>query len=401
MDAETAREDAGFARLTAPVTAADVDAHDAAATAFFAKHRNRADVRRLAREAPARPAPDLPVASDAGLPGRAAESGRRSVEVPPRLDEKRASRRAWYRENAAAERARHRRFRTEYPDRVREYQRRYREKDPARARAASRRTTSAWRDRNAAAARAAGREQAARRRAADPDLNRRYYHSNIEAERARSRDNARLRRRLEALGLPPRRIQRVFADERRANDTAATEFFTRPRAARERQDLELERSATPYARLAKAESRRRLRGEHIDPTELEHLRAAGRADARRRVWVAVLPDLVRTFIQRNHARIREEIRLDDVARRISGKPDRDAATELARRIRTEAFAAVAAELIPGNESEHLGELHALMFPRYTANIERDNAASRAEARIVEAQRILAVVTATTGPSLAR
>ncbi len=70
-----------------------------------------------------------------------------------------------------------------------------------------------------------GDEVRARRRA--------YYWANREKQlEAQRRWRAREKRRIE-LGLPPRRLHRVSAPDRRANAAAAEEFFTRTRTSRE------------------------------------------------------------------------------------------------------------------------------------------------------------------------
>jgi hypothetical protein len=301
----------------------------------------------------------------------------------------RARGRAWYAEHCEQERERARQFRREHPDKVREYQQRYRDRHPERAVEVTRRASQKWRDRNALIVRARGREVAAERRAADPDMQRRYYHANLDQERARSREASRLRSRLRQLGLPLRRLHRVYAEEKRANAAAADEFFSRRRTREQQRDIELERDATPEARRHILETRFRVQG-IASAVQLEETQEANAIAHERVAWRAALPVLIRSFARTNRDRIREEIRLDSVARQYSGKPAYDTAVELARRIRIECFVAIAHDLVPDHDPIRLGRLHATMFPRHTAATSQA-LADDARRREAEAQRLIALI----------
>ncbi len=293
------------------------------------------------------------------------ESMRRTLAARRERDARRAQGRAWYHEHRDQERERHRRFRAEHPEKVRGYQERYRAKHPERAAEQSRAGTTRWRDRNADIVRETNRLAARERRRADPDLERRKYQEDIEAQRARSRENARRRRRLEVLGLPARRIHVVYAAQKRANQAAADAFFATRRTARQIRDLHLEKDRAPYTRLAKADARRTAIGAAPSPLELE-LNAARDIDAELALWKRLLPAIVTRFTERHRDRIREEIRMDSIARQLAGKPAYDVAAELARRVRAEAFQDAAKHLVPDGDRARLQRLYGVMFPRQEA-----------------------------------
>lgn len=292
------------------------------------------------------------------------ESMRRAYQARRRVQARRAQGRAWYAEHRDSERERHRKFRAEHPGKIHEYQQRYRERHPGRLADQARRASMKWRDRNADTLRAVQREAAAQRRRDDPDLHRRYYQSNLEKERLRSRMDARQRRRRERLGLPPRRIHQVFAEEKRANSAVADQFFTRRRTAPEIRDLLLERDAAPYARLARAEARRAARGLPASPDAAD-LRATVAAEVEQRVWAKLLPGMIHRYIERNRARISEEIRMDSIARQRLGKPPYDPTAELAQRMSTALWEHLSGELVPTREPERLHRLAKLLRPRDT------------------------------------
>ncbi len=284
--------------------------------------------------------------------------------------------RARYHEHREEQLARHRQLREDHPDKVREYRDRYRAKHPERVVEQSRRASERWRDVNADAVRAANRVAAEKRRQQDPDYQRRAYHRDVDAQRARSRTNSRRRSRLKELGLPPRRTHAVYADQKRANQRAADAFFSVRRTAAQKRDLQLEMRA-PYTRLMRAESHRATVGGDASSLE-ERLNAARDIDAERALWEHVLPGLVTRFTEKHRDRIREEIRLDSVARHIAGKPAYDTAIELARRIRAEAFLDAVQHLAPDHDPARLRRLHQMMFPRNNAR-QAQPAAERIEA----------------------
>lgn len=279
-----------------------------------------------------------------------------------RVETRRARGRAWYQEHKEQERERHRRFRAEHPDKIHLYRQRFRERHPERLAEQARRGSMRWRDRNAEQVRATGREEAARRKAADPDIYRRYYWANVDEQRARGREAGRRRRRLAQLGLPPRRIHTVYAADKRANDAAADAFFAARRTAQGKRDLLLERDSAPWARLAKMEARRALRGD----SESARARAnweALRREGERKVWERVLPDMAREYARRNTSRIKEEIRMDSIARRQIGKPPYELDAELNKRLCAGAFADAVKNLMPHGDEEQRRRLYDAMFPR--------------------------------------
>ncbi|WP_448255961.1 hypothetical protein [Microbacterium aurum] len=290
------------------------------------------------------------------------DSMRRARLARRKVEARRERGRAWYREHRDQERERARRFRAEHPDKIHQYQQRFRERHPDRVTEQSRRASMRWRDKDAEAVRARQREEAARRREADPNIHRRYYHENLEQQRARSRDGARRRRRLQQLGLPPRRIHRVFANEKRVNEAAADTFFSQRRTAQQKRDLLLERDAPPHARLARADGRRRARAGE-PPSEPIDLASATAIDMERQIWMRVLPDIVTDFLRRNRNRIQEEVRMDSIARQQMGKPPYDLTVELARRLRVEVFMDALKRLVPDGDSERRRRLAETMFPR--------------------------------------
>lgn len=258
-------------------------------------------------------------------------------------DTRNAKARAKYKENPAPERERGRRFRQEHPDKVAEYARRYKEKHPDRVADQSRRATQKWRDRNAPQQREKQRTAAAEKRAADPDKFRSWYQANLERERERSREAARLRSRLKALGLPPRKITRVYAADRRANDTEAERFFSRRRTASQRAALRQEMRTEP--RLPSA-APRTLTREYMKPASQAELAdwvrgaalaRAGKSPQERRA-------MFHEYLQKNGARLRDEITLDSRARMARGAPPLDIEKEMSSRAAAELGEAESARL---------------------------------------------------------
>jgi len=234
--------------------------------------------------------------------------------------------RAKYREDPEPHRERGRRFRLEHPEKVAEYQRRYRDKHPDRVADQSRRATQKWRDTNALTAREKDRSAAASRREANPDQFRDWYNANLERERARSRDASRLRSRLKALGLPPRKMTKVYAADKRANTAAADKFFERRRSAAD--VAAARRPSMPHDAALRAGAK-----ERFEPTP-PHLLAAWARDsalARARLTVDQRRDLFAGYLVKHGAQLREEIRMDSRARVLRGAPPLDAERELRSR----------------------------------------------------------------------
>ena len=266
------------------------------------------------------------------------ESMRRAEVRKKALEHRRERGREWYAEHREQQRARARQFRQEHPEKVREYQARFRERHPERAAEQGRRATQKWRDSRAEVVREKERATAAERRRDDPDAFKRWYQANLEQQRERGREAARLRSRLKKLGLPPRRIQRVYANDRRANDRAGEEFFARERAADEvaRLRREGEYRRPTAAQLAVIQARQRVMSQ-------SELRIAGQ-QLQDRLRAAKARELARAFFPQVHAyvanthggRIRRQVEQDSIARQVRGVEPYDVEEELQRRVRREA-----------------------------------------------------------------
>ena len=265
-------------------------------------------------------------------------SMRRQAVHARRRKTKNAKARVWYAENREQARARSAAFRQEHPETVRQYQRTYKERHPERYRANAAEARRRYVDKNAETVREKGRLAAARHREANPEALRERYNNNLEAERARSRKVARRRRRLEKLGLPPRRIQRVYAGDRRANAAAADEFFARVRSVKERgriaADLPYEASNIP---ASVGQARRAYFNApdpmpEVSPRILALNRLKVQMDRQTQEVLQERPRLLDTHRHRHEARIREEIRMDSIARQLRGRPPLEAGIELERRL---------------------------------------------------------------------
>lgn len=265
-------------------------------------------------------------------------SMRRQAERARRKKVKNAKARIWYAENREQARARSAAFRQEHPEKVRQYQRTYKERHPERYRANAAEARRRYVDKNAETVRGKGRFAAARHREANPEALRERYNNNLEAERARSREGARRRRRLEKLGLPPRRIQRVYAGDRRANTAAANEFFGRERSVKERGRIAAE---LPYEASNIPASVERARRAYfnapdpmpeVSPRMLALNRLKVQVDRQTQDVLQGRPKLLDTHRHRHEARLREEIRMDSIARQLRGRPPLEAGTELERRL---------------------------------------------------------------------
>lgn len=348
----------------------DEDPRRAARRRYYAKYRDRQldSVRQWKRENPER----------ARQLNR--DSMRRQALRRKAVEARRAAGRAWYAEHREEERARARQFRRDHPEKVREYQRRFRERHPERAAEQARRGSERWRDRHAETVRAKQRSTAAERRADDPDDFRRWYQSNIERERARGREASRLRSRLKKLGLPPRKIRRVYAEERRANVAAGDSFFSRRRSAAEKRQLGNESfdvmPAPHYALDARARYIERMRARPMSADELrtsaERVQAQLRVARLRERASELLPGAVRQVEESSAAaRVRNEVRMDAVARRLRGGPALDEAAEVSRRVHAEAVARVANQIAQskresgsrgGSDADQVARLLRASFP---------------------------------------
>ncbi|SBS71900.1 hypothetical protein [uncultured Microbacterium sp.] len=288
------------------------------------------------------------------------ESMRRAAERKAAAEQRRARGRAWYAQHRAQERARSRAFRRDHPERVREYRRRYIDRHPDRAATAARQASQAWRDRNPDATRRQQRDAARKRRDDDPDGYRRWYRQNLERQRARGREASRLRTRLKQLGLPPRQIHHVYANEKRANDTRADNFFTTRRNAAQKQALRHELDPLAHTRVAILSARDRITGTapEASSSELERESALKREW---QAWLHALPTLIGGYENRHRARIAEEVRMDSVARTTFGRAPYDLPAETARRLRADAFRHAAAHLVPTGDRDKLARLHRLVY----------------------------------------
>lgn len=241
----------------------------------------------------------------AAAAARQAEAARRRQAAAERRKARRATP-----EGREAARAATARYRERHPERVREYMAGWRERNRDRIREQS----AAWRDarpgRDAGRVRTAEQEAERERRrrereAADPGLG--------DRRRAAARDRYRLKARLERLGLPPRTVKPAPARQVRADRAAADEFFARRWSAADRERIQWQYVATPPERLA---------GWDRYTASIR----AGRG-----------PGPVAEYLRAHGARLREEARMDSVARVLAGKPALDVEEEVRRRAEAEAW----------------------------------------------------------------
>lgn len=264
--------------------------------------------------------------------------------------------------NPEPERARLRTFHEQHPERAREYQRRFKERHPERAAEQARRGTQAWRDRNADLVRAKGRAASTQRKIDDPDSFRRFYLANLERERERGRRASQLRSRLKKLGLPPRSVHRVYAEQKRSNAAAADLFFTKRRSVPHRTAIDLERPEN-RAYLNDAVGGRTPR-ELLARWDEQTARLQARFDVDER-----LPEILQQNPARQMARIREEVRMDSTARQLRGAPPLEENSEASRRFIRELIEEHfpdrhAAQLVWERAAQHLQEqrIRAATFP---------------------------------------
>lgn len=298
------------------------------------------------------------------------ESMRRAAVRKKAIQRRRERGRAWYAEHRDQERARARRFRQEHPDKVREYQARFRERHPERAAEQGRRASQKWRDGKADTVRAMQRVAAAERREEDPDAFRRWYQANLEQQRERGRDASRRRSRLKKLGLPPRRIQRVYANDRRANERAGDEFFGVRRTAADVARLRAEvMSSFRWPTAAQLARHRMVLQARQRVMSQDELRVAGQ-QLQDRLRAAKARDLARAFfpevaahVARTHSdRLRREIEMDSIARRVRGTEPYDVEEELQRRVHQNAGARVIAIAKRSVDEEQMKRLVKASFP---------------------------------------
>lgn len=284
------------------------------------------------------------------------ESAKRQTQRRRQRQKKNAHAREWYAENREIALERGRRFREEHPDKIREYQRRYKERHPERARRIGREGAQRHRDANADAIRERQRVAAAVQRKEKPNAHKEWYEKNLERQRARSRETARLGRRLKKLGLPPSRVHKLYAEQRRAQDAAADEYFARRRSVAERGAIAAETVDGFGLNIPKAVARSRrvaLRDQVMPleqdprawrvsgdlPPEVIEWRRARDLQALKESHDrfvekirAERPQILEHHRQRNEARLREEIRLDSIARELRGLPPHDLEQEMQARV---------------------------------------------------------------------
>lgn len=216
-------------------------------------------------------------------------------------------------------------------ERQREYGRRYFERHPERKLESGRQSAARWRDANPDEARARNRQASAENREKDPERYRRWYEANLERERARGRETSRRRNRLQQLGLPPRRVPRAFAADKRANANAAEAFFGRDWSSEAatiarkeapqllaRQRFLASRDPVPPELIARFKATTNTIREGYEEFELQRR----------------LPEIIERRGPLHAYAVREEVRMDQVARKINGKPPLDTEHEIKVRIAT-------------------------------------------------------------------
>jgi len=148
-------------------------------------------------------------------------------------------------------------------------------------------------------------------RLSDPEA--RDKHNQEQNERRRRE------RRRHQLGLPPRRAHRATINEREANGSAAHAFFSRRRGAGE---IRLLREGQAEVRAAASLASDALWGQEL----AARIRADATGPARA---AAAVNELLATEVG---TRLREEVKMDSIARRVRGaEPYPDAGAEVRRR----------------------------------------------------------------------
>ena len=171
-----------------------------------------------------------------------------------------------------------------------------------------------WRDQQPEKHARAMRDWQQRNRESLSEYQRRYRAENPEAYEktlAATRERQKVQRRVKALGLPPPKKVRVKARDRRANESAAQEFFERDRAA---------------------STRKRVMSEYVplDEAVLAGWRSRSALARRRDAQLSRFQRQLATGAPRVRE-IREEVRMDAVARRLRGD-SLDAPAELRQRV---------------------------------------------------------------------
>ena len=227
---------------------------------------------------------------------QSAEKKRRAREV--------ARVREWSKQNPEKRRAARERYKAANPEKYREAQREYyhRNQEAIRARRDAARTPEQVR----AGARRDYEKRDRSKPAKPPSPEQRERH------KAQEREKKRVERALARAGLPPRRLQRVLAFEKRNNAAAADEFFARRRTVKEVAQIGRQDGPTPQALLEgftemNARLRERLLFRRaVDTHQLAHA-----------------------------TRLHRDVLLDSRAREIAGKPPYDTLLEVRRRAANE------------------------------------------------------------------
>jgi hypothetical protein len=244
---------------------------------------------------------------------------RLKIEKAHRASE-RARVRQWAAANPGRDHERKRAWNEQNPERVREQKRNYYHRNQEQRQHAAREQNTQRRqdpglreqERHYQAARQHLRNAQQNERRSSPEARQKH---NVEQNERRRRN-----RRRRQLGLPPRPSHRVTINERESNATAARQFFARRRGARE---IRLLREEGAEVRALASLSQ--------DAFWREDLEARIRADAAKPARIAAAVDMF--LATKGGARLREEIRMDSIARELHGAaPYPDAEAEARRRV---------------------------------------------------------------------
>lgn len=238
------------------------------------------------------------------------ERSRKMRAQKERRERQREREHARYAADPGKRRAQIERWREAHPEKNAEYSKRYYE----RHRSARVKRAQEWRDLHPEKHAQAMKDWQQRNRENLSEYQRRYRAENPEAYQralAATRERQKVQRRLKILGLPAPKMSRVKARDRRANESAAQEFFERDRAAAARKRIMAE--YTP-----------------LDQAALEEWRARSPLARRRDAQLSRFRRQLTTGAGRV-AEIREEVRMDAVARHLRGD-SLDAPAELRQRV---------------------------------------------------------------------
>lgn len=235
----------------------------------------------------------------------------RMRELKERRERDRERVRRWTTAHPEQKRASIQRWRESHPEKTAEYSRRYYERNREAVLERSRRRRDAEPEKVAAAA----RDWQQRNRAHLSEWQRAHRAENRDAYERTLRSNREakmLQRRLKAAGLPPRKLQRTAARERRANEGAARDFFERRRAAA---------------------ARKRLQEEYqpLDQSALEEWRQRSPLARRRSIDLARFKSRLQLAVHRIDV-IQEETRMDSIAHQLRGRGPLDVDAELRQRV---------------------------------------------------------------------